>query len=322
MSERVKHDDFSFDVIGDILETLRFRSTIFFHSELAAPWGASFPPIGLPRFHIALAGNFLVGSSDNEKNNTINIRQGGIALLPTGEHHWIADQSDSKLTPSSDMSEACKLAQPFFKQGKITHRVMCGIVHYDQQMGHPIFDSLSEILHFPDYTPNDPVWMIITLIDQEMQALEHCASTNAIVDRLTEALFIKLINSHLQDTTHNIGFIGALHDRRIHQALTLIHQQPQYAWNIDTLSRRVGMSSSTLTRHFQKTLNTTPMTYIANWRMIKAHHLIQHTDKDLEHIAEMVGFGSARTLNKAFQRHYKYTPSELRDNHAPKVSHI
>ncbi len=306
MSE-TSNSDISFDIIDDILKTLRFRSSIFFHSELSAPWGVSFPSIGLPRFHIALSGSFVVGSNQED---CIDISQNGIALLPTGGEHWIADKADRKLTPSDDMVSACKLNNPFFKQGDITHDIMCGIVHYEQEMGHPIFDSLSEILSFTNHQPNDTTLALVNLIAQEIRAVK--TTSNQIIDRLTEALFIKMITTHLNSKNNNIGFIGALHDSRVSLALSHMHQRPQLDWSVESLSEEVGMSTSTLTRHFKKHLHMAPMAYLTNWRMIKAHNLIKYTETDLEHIAETVGFGSARTLNRAFQRHYSYTPNELR----------
>ena len=61
MPERLKHGP-EFDVLGDILETLRFRGSVFFRSDLAAPWGMSLPEIGIPRFHIMLSGECFIGS--------------------------------------------------------------------------------------------------------------------------------------------------------------------------------------------------------------------------------------------------------------------
>lgn len=40
--------DADLDIVSDIFETLRFKGIIFFHSELAAPWGFSFKPLNFP----------------------------------------------------------------------------------------------------------------------------------------------------------------------------------------------------------------------------------------------------------------------------------
>jgi transcriptional regulator GlxA family with amidase domain len=72
------------------------------------------------------------------------------------------------------------------------------------------------------------------------------------------------------------------------------------------------MSNATLLRHIQSSVGMAPMAYILNWRMMKAYSLIKYSNANLEEVAEQVGFASARTLSKAFQRQFAITPSELR----------
>ena len=94
--DRLKTES-GFDILGDVLGTLRFRGTIFFRSELAAPWGMSLEGIGAPRFHIALAGNCFVG---DEAHDVVAVEEMDIVLLPRGNAHWIADQPGRTLVPS------------------------------------------------------------------------------------------------------------------------------------------------------------------------------------------------------------------------------
>jgi len=54
------------------------------------------------------------------------------------------------------------------------------------------------------------------------------------------------------------------------------------------------------------------MKYILNWRVTKAFNLVKYTSMSLEQVAAAVGFATARTMSRAFQRHYEFTPSELR----------
>ena len=306
MSDRL-NDKVSFDVLGDVLETLRFRGSIFFRSELAAPWGISLDFTGIPRFHIALSGNCFVGDDDHD---AVMVEEMDIIMLPTGNSHWIADQPGRKLISSTRAGEACELGDPLFQQGEITNRLMCGIVHYDQESPHPLLDSLPDILHFPKLEPSQPIWSTVTLIDTEMRRAEGRGGT--IVDRLTEVLFLQLLNYYAEQNDEAAGFLIALRDRRLQRALTLIHSEPAFDWSLSSLGDQVGMSRATLVRHFKDIVGVAPMTYIANWRIMKAYNLIKYTSRPLEQVAELVGFGSARTLNKSFQRHYHYTPNELR----------
>ncbi|MFT4809917.1 MAG: AraC-like DNA-binding protein [Paraglaciecola sp.] len=307
MSERINHDEAEFDLVGDVLETLRFKGSIFFRSDLAAPWGMSLDKVDIPRFHIAMSGSCFVGSDNAEP---VNFHHMEIVMLPSGSSHWIADQPGRQLISSLQAGEACELGNPLFQQGKITQSLMCGMVHYDKASSHPIIDSLPQVLHFQGLVSEDPIWKTVIIIESEMQRTRGKGGT--IVDRLTEVLFLQLLNRYVHKNKEVTGFLAALRDKRIHKALTLIHLDPNFNWSIASLGERVGMSRATLVRHFQSSVGLAPMAYILNWRMMKAYNLIKYSNANLEHIAEQVGFASARTLSKAFQRQYAVTPSELR----------
>ena len=298
-----------FNVLGDIFDTLRFRGSIFFRSQLAAPWGLSLEKEAHPRFHISLNGSFFVGAS-NIDDEAFNIQQMEIIMLPQGDEHWIADQTNRELIPSKQAGEACELNNPLFQQGEITNKLICGQVHYDREILHPILDSLPSVLHFPGIKSDDPIWITVTLIDIEMDRAQ--VNRTSIIDRLTEVLFLQLLNSYMSENKEISGFFAALRNHRIHRVLGLIHQDPQYQWSLELLGERVGMSRATLARQFKHAVGIPPMAYISNWRMMRAHHLLKYTSSSVEQIAETVGFSTARTLNKAFLRHYNYTPGELR----------
>ena len=306
MSKRLNHDP-DFDVLSDVLDTLRFHGSIFFRSELAVPWGLHLGTTHCPRFHISLSGNCFVGD-DNDQ--VFKVEEMGIAMLPTGNSHWIADQPGRKLVSSERAAEACELNNPLFQQGEITNRLMCGIVNYDQESPHPLLNALPEILNFPSFTVGEPIWSTILLIDAEMNRTN--SHGGIIVDRLTEVLFLQLLNYHAENSRDLAGFLIALRDKRLQRALSLIHSNPSYDWTLSTLGEKIGMSRATLVRHFRETIGIAPISYIQNWRIMKAYNLVKYTSSSLEQIAESVGFSSARALTKSFQRYYDYTPNELR----------
>lgn len=306
MSQRLSHET-TFDVLGDILETLRFRGSIFFRSDLAAPWGMSLTKTGNPRFHIALSGECFVGAAGDDG---VKVGETDIVMLPNGDTHWIADRPGRELIPSDRAGKACELGDPLFQQGEITNRLMCGMVHFDEGAAHPIIDALPDMMHFPMLESSGPVWSVVSLIDAEMAKRRDQA--NGIADRLTEVLFLQLLNHYVSHSDESTGFLAALRDRRVYRALTLIHQQPEFDWSLSSLGAQVGMSRATLVRRFQEVVGIAPMAYIMDWRTMKANKLILHTNLPLEQIAQSTGFASARTLTRTFKRHYGLTPTELR----------
>ncbi|HNP34767.1 MAG TPA: AraC family transcriptional regulator [Woeseiaceae bacterium] len=306
MTERLNEQG-GFDVLSDVLETLRFRGSIFFQSDLAAPWGISLATSGIPRFHIVLSGECFVGSDEED---VLHVRPTDIVMLPNGHYHWIADRPGRQMVADSRAGEACELGNPLFQQGEITNRIMCGIVHYDQDSPHPILESLPRLLHFPKVGPMEPIGMTVQMIDAEVRRVK--SNRSPILDRMTEVLFLQLLNHYVDNTADSSGFLVALRDRRLRRALELIHLQPEANWTLASLGEQVGMSRATLVRRFEDAIGVAPMRYIGNWRLLKAHNLVRYTAEPLEQIAEKTGFASARTLGKAFLRQYAMTPSSLR----------
>jgi len=301
------NNEHAFDVLGDILETLRFRGSVFFRSDLAAPWGMSLNEDGIPRFHIVLSGECFVGADGHA-----DVRAGetDIIMLPNGNSHWIADQPGRELVPSARAGEACELGNPLFQKGTITNRLICGMVNFDQGASHPIVDALPEVMHFSNIEAAGPIWSVVTLIDSEMR--RNDGRSNRIADRLTEVLFLQLLNRHVSDNEGATGFLAALRDRRVYRALTLIHREPEFDWTLSMLGERTGMSKATLVRRFQDVVGIAPMAYIMDWRIMKAHNLVKHSATPLEQVADATGFASARTLSRTFKRHFGCTPNELR----------
>ena len=305
-SHLLKCSTTEFNVLEDIIDTLRFRGSIYFHSNLAAPWGMSLEQMKNPRFHVSLEGSFYVGTD----KNPINVKPMGIVMVPDGEMHWIDDQITSELVPSDKAGDACALGMPLFQQGEITNRIMCGLVEYDEAINHPILSVLPSIIHLSNIQSDDNIWMTIKLIDAEINKT-NSKKTN-IVDRLTEVLFIQLLNNFVNENEHLTGFLAALNEPRFKKILQLIHRSPEKQWTLDLISDEVGMSRATLQRKFKAGVGISPMAYISHWRMAKAYQLLKYSNLSLEGIADVVGFSDARTFRNAFQKHYGYTPSHLR----------
>jgi len=306
VSQQPKSSAANFSVLDDVIDTLRFRGSIFFHSDLAAPWGMSLSSISTPRFHIALEGGFYIGTGEEP----VAVKPMEIIMLPDGGMHWIADEANRDLVPSESAGEACDLGTPLFQQGDITNRLMCGVVEYNAAIAHPIVSALPAIFHLSNIEHGDSIWTTVMQIDAEIQRLG--SRSNPIVDRLTEVLFIQLLHKYFRENEHLTGFLAALQEPRLEKVLKLIHSNPETQWTLDSFSHEVGMSRSTLQRKFKAGLGVSPMTYLNRWRMAKAYQMLTYSSLSLHRVADAIGFSDARTFRAAFLRHYGYTPSALR----------
>lgn len=310
MTERIKGptEANGLGLLNDILETLRFRSTLFFRSQLAAPWGFSLDRQPAPRFHISIDGRFFVG--DEEDRGPVEVGEMEIVMLPGGQGHWIADRPGRRLVPSDRGREACELGTPLFQSGPVTNRVLCGMSHFDTELSHPLVDALPDLIHFPRFDHDNPIWRLVELISDEAERTPTLRSP--ILDRLTEAFFLRLLQEFVDQGKTPLGFVAALRDRPLRHALELLHKEPAIPWTIDELARRVALSRATLVRRFRESVGMPPIEYLNRWRLLKAHQLARTSPGSIEQVAGQVGFSSAQTLTRAFKRAFGMTPSELR----------
>ncbi len=82
------------------------------------------------------------------------------------------------------------------------------------------------------------------------------------------------------------------------------------------LSKAVGISESTISRVFADTLKMSLPEYLNSIRIGDAAKLLRQTKHSVTQIAELSGFGSIRSFNRAFSEHFHMSPSAYRNQKA------
>ena len=81
---------------------------------------------------------------------------------------------------------------------------------------------------------------------------------------------------------------------------------------LEDLAKRAGMSRTSLERHFQAALGTSPILYLRALRLRRAAELLLSTRLDLKEIAGQSGFSRMPYFFKSFRDCYGVTPQEYR----------
>jgi transcriptional regulator GlxA family with amidase domain len=112
-----------------------------------------------------------------------------------------------------------------------------------------------------------------------------------VVKRLADILFVQCLRAHLESRSGacNQGSLRAFFDPHIGVVLTIMHQQLDAAWTVETLAVACGMSRSAFALRFKEMAGETPLEYLTSWRMRKAAALLQKTDKKVIDVARPVG---------------------------------
>ena len=133
------------------------------------------------------------------------------------------------------------------------------------------------------------------------------------VQQLAYALLIQALRLYVtDDSNHKSGWLYALADEQLSQALHCMHADPGHPWTLGELAASVGMSRSIFAAKFKATVGTSPMEYLTRWRMMLAGSRLEGSGERLAEIASSLGYESESAFGKAFKRvmgcsprHYK-----------------
>ena len=320
--------------LDSLLSHVRLESAFYFSVTAGTPWATLTPHmrnIGnlvmpsaqtvLP-FHIMLDGDAWCWRVDNpvEKHR---FRSGDILLLPRGCDHVIASGEDPGIVPEPDIEvyrEAEKSERPctfvdFGGDGPKANFV-CGYFGAPRQSFHPLFAALPDMIVL---TPSPEKWQLLRqLVDiATTQQSDRGSGGQLIVSRLAETMFIDAVQQHLiaADNSVDSGWLAALMDRQIGNALRALHIAPMENWTVEALADQAGMSRSTFTQRFNNLVGLPPMQYLQSWRLQIAANLLAQTDRAIKRVAEECGYRAESAFHRAFKQKTGFTPGAWRALH-------
>jgi AraC-like DNA-binding protein len=179
----------------------------------------------------------------------------------------------------------------------------------------PLFGSVLELL--PPVLllkPNaDNGWLEAILRRMVSECALERPGQRVALSRLTEVLFVEVLRSWVASLSPGQGgWLGALSDPQIGQALKLIHQNPERPWSLSDLGRRVGLGRSVFSARFTKLVGQSMQRYVIERRMAEAAFLLETSDESVARIANRVGYETAAAFSKLFHRHNEQSPGRYR----------
>jgi AraC family transcriptional regulator, alkane utilization regulator len=318
------------DILSDILHIIRFSGAIAFRPELSAPWAIQSLPHAdfaaalqvdtkhfLP-FHIMVEGNCWIQAIDGPRTL---LSEGDIIIFPHGDVHILGDRLDrepvlvSRLLPEPPWAEP--LLMKYGGGGEVS-KLVCGFLHCEEMLLHPFLKTLPKMIHVRVFEePTTPLLETgVRCIIQETNCFRSgsmCALT-----RLIELMFIEILRNYMQNLPdREVGWLAALKDPIVSQALEWIHADPAHPWTVSELATQIGMSRSSLAARFTQVVGQSPMRYLIDWRLQLASRQLQDTNDSIAKIAIQVGYESEAAFNRAFKRHIGVPPGVWRDGRRP-----
>jgi len=160
-------------------------------------------------------------------------------------------------------------------------------------------------------------WIQSTMRFMAAEARELRPGGETIITRLADILVIQAIRSWIErDPAAQTGWLGALRDKHLGPAMSLIHRDSARSWTVASLATAVGMSRSAFAARFTDLVGEPAMHYVTRWRMHVALTWLKEDDAGLGELASRLGYESEAAFSRAFKRYIGVAPGAVRRNGA------
>jgi AraC-like DNA-binding protein len=297
------------DALSKVLETIKFKGIVYNKREFSAPWGLEMSQDEVSQFWRLLKGTCFLQVPGEP---LLEMKEGDMVFVPHGSSHWIADHPGSNRVPSIVYRKARDSGIPMFSGDGETSVLIGGHFEFDTRPAHPFLRDLPKTIHITHFNSEVRSWLQHTanLIGEEVSC--ERPGGKIILGRLAEVAFVHLIRAYLEKADHATGFLLALKDERISKALQLMQDFPEREWTLDSLSSGAGMSRSLFCLEFKKMVGETPLSYLTNWRIVRAKEILSASKDNISGVAMEVGYRSEAAFNRVFKKLTGQTPANFR----------
>jgi AraC-like DNA-binding protein len=249
------------------------------------------------------------------------LHPGDVALVPQARGHVLRSEPG---VPAPGILEL-ELEHPSDRYEILRHggggtptTLICGAVRFDHPVARNLVGILPPLLYIQASDEPRASWMqgVFRLMAAEARAFRP--GGEAVITRLADVLVIQAIRAWIETApAARTGWLGALQDPQIGQALALIHRDPARAWTLASLARELAMSRSAFAARFTELVDEPAMQYLTRWRMQLAQHALQTEGATVAELAGRLGYQSEAAFARAFKRVTGLPPGAARRGREP-----
>jgi AraC-like DNA-binding protein len=293
------------DPLGQALHHLRMSGAFYCHSELTEPWGLTLPELpGHMWLHAVAEGVLQLGGR--------RLMRGDVALVTHGDGHVLRSE------PGAEAPDILSLEREHVSElyetlrygggggGGARTRLLCGAIRFEHPAARNLIGALPAVIQL-DAAPLQTTLSMLAAETREPQP-----GGEAIITRLADVLVIQAIRGWIAaDPAAQTGWLGALRDPHLGQALALIHGDPAREWTVAALAAELAMSRSAFAARFSELVGVPAMQYVTDWRMQLARTRL-HDGASVGEVAAELGYRSEAAFSRAFKRVMGMPPGAAR----------
>lgn len=302
------------DPLGEALHLLRMTGAFYCRTEATAPWALEMPAFAdCLSFHVVTAGGCWLGVDGADP---LYLRAGDLALVPHGRGHRLFSQPG--VTPARRVDQ---LPQQLLSEhysilrhggGGAPSTLVCGIVSFHDPAATQLLRLLPPVIHTDGATAPSRTWIGDTLSLMAAEVRQLRPGGEAVITRLADILVIQAIRAWIEgDPAARTGWLGALQDQQIGQAIVAVHRHPGHPWTVASLANEAAMSRSAFAARFTHLVGEPAVQYVTRWRMHVALARLQQGRTTIRELATLFGYHSEAAFSRAFKRVIGVSPGAV-----------
>lgn len=284
------------------------------------PWGIAIPAgtalaqlLDAPEhtrvipFHIVRRGAFELHPRGLEPET---VRAGEAVICLGGQPHEMIEGDVDGCVPFEALLGGTKVSAT---SSPGATELVCGVFVLRSLTRNPLLDALPPVLHVDvsGRTGGNALALLTELLTGELE--QHRAGRGYMASRFVELFCAESIRQYVDSATHETpGWLRAVRDPKIGQALNVIHAKPGASHSVASLAAGVNMSPSRFAARFRETMGVPAMAYVNGRRMDLACEQLATSDHSVEYIARAVGYESVAAFSRAFSRECGVSPRAYR----------
>lgn len=291
--------------VNDFLRQIHLGAEVFYVGQLCDAWHMPTSGGGATTFHLVCHGEAWVHLPNRAE--PIPMRAGDISFFPHDAAHAISGLQQVSANQPFSMG-----TQVAFDDSIPGTGLLCGHLRLPAHIRRLLLAS------FPDFMLIQPdqsrvgrqLRSVIEMMSEE--ARQNELGVTAVLDRLSDALFLYVIRHALQLKPNLSPLLAALSDEHLRHAVSAFIEEPATEWTVERMSRLACQSRSTFTERFTQLIKMPPMEFVATWRMQLAVGMLADEHANMLDVALRCGYESEAAFRKAFKRIVGIPPGKAR----------
>ncbi|MEF2071866.1 AraC family transcriptional regulator [Consotaella aegiceratis] len=290
------------DPLSDVFSLLDIHAGRCTRFEAGGAWALRFPAKPALKFGAVLKGECWFILPETEPARVV---AGDAFLLANAPSYMLAN--DPQKAPEDGIALFDWAHSDVAHHGGDDTVLVAGAFAFESAAAELLLDALPIFMRIPGDQPSALMMReTLAILDQDIRGGAMGASL--VVRRLAEVLLVQVLRAYASGAGEaGPGWVAALADLKVGQALRLLHGDVAHRWTVDELARAVGMSRSGFATRFKERVGLPPLDYLLHWRMELGRDFLRR-DEPVAKVARRLGYASESAFANAFKRVHGTAP--------------